>query len=217
MKLGYLRYPQRGWACTIALWMRELSLTDRRYVDAPCGDGIVSYWLARELHEARIEARDLSSQATALAAMGLCPWRTRVQVQQGAICDLATDSGNDVWLLINSLFLLPDPYGEIARLRLRFEYIVIVIPDIHARNYELYMRRSNAQRNPHALEPSMLNRKLSDLGYAEQRSTYLSPYASYAFDQPGLRRLAPPLLALMDPGPVSKGNYWLGLYRRVAH
>ncbi len=142
----YYRYPAQHWASDIRSILTQLSLDQASIIDAPCGDGVVSYWLMKKRIGKCFELYDLSERAISAASKMLRWTKTRdveLRIEHANIHDIPVDTGTeDIWLLINSLFLLPDIDELLRRMRRRARTIIGVFPCITSQNYKRYVAHS---------------------------------------------------------------------------
>jgi len=117
-------------------------------VDAPCGDGIITYWLSKVNTTASFELYDRSSDCLATARRLQPALTCHREADMAAVPARAADS---IWLLVNSLYLLPDPGGLMDRLRPRMKHILAVFPYTDHENYKAYFRKHPGEVNVSAM------------------------------------------------------------------
>jgi trans-aconitate methyltransferase len=146
---AYYRHPQYLWTAPLRQILETvLPDSDGTVIDAPCGDGIITYWLSRHSRGASFELYDRSA--------GSLSHVRRYQphlshVVQADMDDLPTREADSIWLLINSLYLLPDAGRIVERLRPRMKHVLAVFPYTDHANYRAYFRRHPGESNVSAM------------------------------------------------------------------
>ena len=70
--------------------------------------------------------------------------------------------GNDhTWLLINSLYCLPDSDKLISGAKDKFKYVIAVFPDVKSANYKYFIKKNPNFSNPSAIESKSNNTKVA--------------------------------------------------------
>ena len=134
----FYRHPVQRWAIEIRDVLTQLPVGDATIVDAPCGDGVIAYWLIKQGVGKRYELYDLSSRLTDRAAQ-MIDWpkskNFELRVEARDIHDIPLDGRtDDIWLLINSIFLLPDIDRMMERMRSRAKTIIAIFPIVTSKN-----------------------------------------------------------------------------------
>ena len=119
----YYRYPAHHWAADISQILTQTSMGDAAIIDAPCGDGIISYWLIKRGIRHRYELYDISERTIGVARR-MADWKKTRQLELHIepldIHQVPLGHGTeDIWLLINSLYLLPEIDQLLSRMRSR--------------------------------------------------------------------------------------------------
>ncbi|MGQ9662046.1 MAG: class I SAM-dependent methyltransferase [Kiritimatiellia bacterium] len=210
----YYRYPQYSWARELRLLLATLPTASTNIVvDAPCGDGIISFWLQRWLPATRFELYDLSERCIRAAAANL---PAKVKIVRADIHELPAEPGADVWLLINSLYLLPNAGVLLNRMRKRMAHILGIFPYLEHRNYRCYFRRFPTLTNPSAMTDEETVRLFRRCGYKllYRRSLTFIPFHCLAF--PGFDWFSHRLFNLLDAcfNRITSPCYWLALFER---
>ena len=103
--LRYYRYPQHAWAFHVSNALKLYSRSEK-VIDACCGDGIISYWLAHWHPETQFIGIDLEHNEDA------CSWIKQkcpnLDFIQGDINNEIPAYKGSTLLIINSLFVIPD-------------------------------------------------------------------------------------------------------------
>ena len=142
----FYRYPAQRWTVDIREILSQRSLENKTIIDAPCGDGVITYWLMKAGLGKRYELYDLSERAIAVAGRigdwsKAKPFEMHVECQD--IFKIPVDRGtDDVWLFINSLFLLPNIDELMSRMRPRAQTIIAVFPQITSQNYKGFVSQA---------------------------------------------------------------------------
>jgi hypothetical protein len=214
LALSYYYYPQYRWAKRLAQLLRRYLTPATTVVDAPSGDGVISYWLLESgRFRNSFELYDRSPELIAKAA----ELRT---VASGELtiapCDIGAipigDRTADLWLLINSLYLLPDIDQLLTRMRPRFQTVVGVFPYLDRENYRRYLQFSERWDNANAMTDRQTIDFFARHGYRLDHREDATFWSQYRWSFRGSRRL----LNLIDPLAAHRpGNYWLAVFSRV--
>lgn len=205
-------YPHYYWAWEIENVLRKYGLSpDATIVDAPCGEGLISYWLARAFPGNKFELVDQSGSAMTVAGR-LLPGARLIR---GDLYDQDMKEGSDVWLLINSLFLLPEPERIVRRMRSRASSIVGIFPYLEHSNYRCFMQDNPDFSNTSAMSQKETLAFFERCGYSTLTCFPLTPVPYHCMRVPFLNGILRRLYLLLDPVyPAEKGAYWLGVFNR---
>ena len=191
----YWRYPQATWASHVRGMLQRAGLTEgQAVVDAPCGDGIVSWWLEARLRSP-MEAWDLDTPWLATA-------RRRLRRTTVRTCDLRTvevAAGDDAWVLVNSLYCLPDVEAIVARMRPRFRHVVGVFPRLDHRNHACFLRRNPGYATASPMDEDGTLRLFERQGYTLREKREVGAIAHHCVPDWMPRRLVTRLLGAVDP------------------
>jgi SAM-dependent methyltransferase len=218
VNIRYFRYPQFLWARSIAAILARFAPPPLTIVDAPSGNGVVTYWLRRRHPQYRYILVDVSPDAIDVA---------RHNIKSAGVTFVCADIsdylqgaqlGPAVLLLINSLYLLPEPDRLMLNIRSRFETVIGLFPHIDRCNFRAFVRK-----NP-TFKHSLLLDRNATVDYFAQYSFHLiygsdiSTIHQHAI--PKVRVLYPilvrclnlvePIWALANP----EAAYWIGVFRR---
>ena len=214
LSLSYYYYPQYPWAKRLGMLLRPyLQDPATAVVDAPCGDGVITYWMLRSGHfKNPFELFDLSPEliAKAQTIRAAYPQLTATSADIGAI-PVAGRSA-DLWLLVNSLYLLPDIDGLVDRVRPRFRTVVGVFPYIDRENYRRYLQFTERWENANAMEDAETVRFFARHGYRLDHREDATHLSQYRWNVRGARRFLNVLDPLFQGRP---GNYWLAIFSRI--
>lgn len=213
--LSWLRssiYPHYYWAREIIKVLREHGISDNAtIIDAPCGEGIIAYWIAKSFPGNELMLIDRDKEALAAAAR-LLP---SAQIIHGDLFELPVARGDDVWLLINSLYLLPNPAKLVNLMHSQATLIVGIFPYLEHRNYRCFMKNNPDFENPHAMSQRETLNFFERCGYGNLSCTPLTPIPYHCMRLPTLNGLLRRLFLALDPLlPAQKGAYWLGVFER---
>jgi hypothetical protein len=215
----YYYYPQYHWARAIARDIVELNLPSQcTLYDAPCGDGVISYWLRqnRSLCHLKFELSDISEHSIANARRWAYRYSNVSVIKQDLNQLPPTSRSDDVWLLINSLFLFKDTAALVAKLRPRFQYIIGVFPHIARENYQLFLQRPNSSENPSAMDQRETISFFERQGYHLNKLSNHTFFSIYRYRIRSVRRIAHCLFNLLDPlFTGNHGYYWMGVFYRT--
>jgi SAM-dependent methyltransferase len=136
--LRYYRYPHYHWATMIGKIIEDIASDGATIVDAPCGDGAISYWLIRSNIGEEYELVDISVRSVDIAkrmyTLDMVK-DVRLSINCKNIFDIEPSSRDDIWLLINCLYLLPDIDRLLNQMRDRSRYVIGIFPYIDRKNY----------------------------------------------------------------------------------
>lgn len=206
----YFRYPQYIWASEIYSILKGIDkLNERRIVDAPCGDGIISFWLKRKLKNLQFELYDLSEECVEIARRFI----PDVNIICKDIFDVETKNRTeDVWLFINSLYCLKDGEMLIGRYSERMSYIIAVFPYIDHPNYHCFFKKNPDFINYSEMDQGQTIQLFRKHGYdlSFEKNVIHIPYYCYRNFRGKLM-----LLNIIDRFfKANSGAYWISLFKR---
>lgn len=140
------KYPQIIWSKEILLFLKKSSdYYKERIVDAPCGNGIIGYVVHKGLPKSNLILLDNDPNLynSIYAIKG-----ENVEIRVEDIFNLNLNSEHNTWLLINSLYCLPDSNKLISENRKYFEYVVAIFPRIQSRNFKHFSKKNPNFPNP---------------------------------------------------------------------
>jgi hypothetical protein len=208
--LYYFRYPQYLWANEIMAMIKRTGVSENTaIVDAPCGDGIISYWLQKEFGNKRLELYDLSP-ASVEAARKHIPG---VRIECKNIFELGSHNHPDaLWLFINSLYCLPDADKLVESLKPSMQYIIGVFPDINHQNYKYFCKDNPQFINPSAMDKPQTMDFFKKHGYNPVESKEVTFISNHHYRFKGKEKLFN-LLDLFFRWK-NTGAYWISLFKR---
>lgn len=120
---------------------KHIPLTARQIVDAPCGVGYVTYFLSKSFPNASFHGIDIDEQSIKEAQR---EWPSQnITYYQNDIYTFSFTEDYDVFLLINSLFLLPDPYKLMAKIKENLKpagSVIVIVPNIHSDHFKKFQQ-----------------------------------------------------------------------------
>lgn len=147
------KYPQNIWANEIvSVFRKGIIQHDINSVicDAPCGNGIIGNLVSRKLSEFKFTLLDNDPRLKS------SPYTQnlsdRISVINGDIFDYKPDGNSNTWLLINSLYCLPDAGRLIEGKKSSYRNIIAVFPDISTSNFRYFKIN-----NPDFPNPSLMD------------------------------------------------------------
>jgi len=128
-------YPQYNWAQALTDELKILPIRKEDvFFDAPCGNGVISYWLKKNFPRQKFELNDKSAFFSKIVYL----WSAKnknIQFKQNDLYNLPhSRKANDIWLLINSLYLFVNPRALIQNQKNRFKYIIGIFPYLEKQN-----------------------------------------------------------------------------------
>ena len=149
MKIWKHKYPQSIWASEIVKLLK--SNPDYSFgtiVDAPCGNGIIGNLVSKELDNPRILLLDNDT------SLSKSPYviNEKIDYRIEDIFEFQIEGNNNTWLLINSLYCLPDSDKLISGGKDKFKYIIAVFPNIKSSNYKYFIKKNPNFSNPSAID-----------------------------------------------------------------
>lgn len=141
------KYPQNLWAREIIRRLQKLNVSDdAAFVDAPCGNGIIAYFVKKAFPERKVWAFDLDEnllKSPYLQEGSLFPISKKADVFQEKV-----GGSDNVWLLVNSLYCLPDKERLLELNKSQFRHIICIVPDKDASNFKYFTHRNPEFGNP---------------------------------------------------------------------
>lgn len=145
-KLPYKhKYPQSKWGLKIVKILRLLNIDkSASIVDAPCGNGIIAWFVKSAMPDNPVMAFDLNEdllKSPYLENQNIRSLKLDVFKQQ-------LEGNNHVWLLINSLYCLPDKDELIEANKAYYKYIICLVPDSNKVNFKTFTKQHPDFQNP---------------------------------------------------------------------
>jgi hypothetical protein len=210
----YYRYPQYVWAKRIKTLVTEFIDTDNlTFLDAPAGDGVISFWLSKSFNNNPFILCDIDHGKMQRARRYIRG--TNVTLHEANLLELAAGNTN-VWLLINSLYLIDAIDVLFSRLAPLCPYLVAVCPHINHVNYKSFMARHPSFTNHHELTADETIAFFGEYGYSlmHKEDVINIPFHRYS-DNFATKAALRILFNALDP-LANKNNpaYWLAIFRR---
>ena len=177
-QLHRYKYPQYLFAKKINERIHCMKLeNDKIIIDAPCGGGETSYWLAKENQSAQVFGFDIDE-----LRIKTIPGYLKNKNLHFAFADIYNmpDIQKEkvaVFCLINSLFLLPDNSLLIKKLTqviYNGGHLFLIIPNIDGQNYKNFMKTEDNHINIYEYSVKSLIDFVSQYGFSH---VYTAPLA----------------------------------------
>jgi hypothetical protein len=215
-RILYYRYPQYVWAQRIKTLVKEFVDTDHlTFLDVPAGDGVISFWLSKSYANNPFVLCDIDHSKMQRAGRYLRG--KNVTVHEANVFELAVGNSN-VWLLINSLYLIDEIDLLFSRLAPLCPYVVVVCPRVDHVNYKSFMGKHPSFINHHELSIDETIAFFGKYGYAlmHQEDLINIPFHRYSDNV-----AAKAVLGILFNGLDRFANrndpaYWLAIFRREA-
>ncbi|MCX6250249.1 MAG: class I SAM-dependent methyltransferase [Bacteroidetes bacterium] len=133
----YYSYPQYIWALEIGKVLNKINKPGYLIIDAPCGDGIISYWLKKSTPN-NLLLCDISVEAIEKAKEHI----HGVEIYCDDINNIKVNDREAIWLLMNSFFLLPNMEELIRKLSNTVKYIICIIPNVNSKSFLLWRQEN---------------------------------------------------------------------------
>ena len=213
----FYRYPGQIWGAELRKIVAELPLENRTIIDAPCGDGGVAYWLIQAGIGKQYELYDLSERSIAVARR-MQQWEKakpiKLRIEACDILDVPAPEASDVWLLINSLYLLPNTDQLLRQMHNRAQTIIGIFPCTESANYQRYVSREPG-RNINAMSRDETIAYFAKHGYQLKHQKEFC-YAPLNYFNSKYARLA--ATYFLNPierfFPRREACYWMGVFDR---
>ena len=180
LKKYYFRYPQYLWAKEIFKFIKEYNLDKKLYFfDAPCGDGVISFWLSSWIKNGKFKLLDISEKSIKMAKQK----NERLDIQIGNVFEYENTSKQKyTWLFINSLFCLKNGENLIDRYKDDAKNIICIFPDIKHKNYKCHYEKYGFE-NPTPLNDDDTISAFQNFGYSLKKKKKITfiPYHCYDF------------------------------------
>lgn len=160
------KYPQNLWAKEINKsleWLLSEVSETSKIVDAPCGNGIIAYFVKQKFKKRRVLAFDINEEikkSTYLNNISCAP-----EYKVDDIFKKLVDGKDNIWLLINSLYCLPYKEKLLETHIDNYQYIIGVFPDIEADNYQYFVKQNPEFENPSAMTLDETEKFMHAKGY----------------------------------------------------
>ena len=209
----YYRYPQFIWAQEInKIFKSDIisNLHDRDIIDAPCGDGIISFWIKKN-YKNNISLYDIDKTRILIAQKNI----KDTAIFEENIFKMNLKTKNNIWLFINSLYCMQDKQDLLKNMSAQIEYIIAVFPYINHINYKTFV-----QQNPSFINHSEMNKDQTINFFKEfhyemvfNKDVTFIPF--YKKSIPYFKSLINIFNILFDRFNKNKsGAYWIGVFKK---
>ena len=206
----YYKYPQYLWAKEIYSIIEEYDiLNNRKIIDAPSGNGVISYWLYKNYNINDIELVDNNSQRLGAAKK----YMPSLKISCKDILEInCKDRNDDIWLFINSLYCLENGELVVSHLKNRFKYIIGIFPYIDHNNFKTFIEKNPGFKNPLELNEDDTVKLFRKSGYElifKKDITHI-PFHSYNYE------IIKKSFNILDKYfKSSAGAYWISLFKKI--
>lgn len=210
---NFYKYPQYGWAQEIINLLKKNSIEANNFIDAPCGNGEITYWLSKHFKESKFLGVDLDIRSIE-KAKGLI--RTpNSEFQNDNILKISSSNDNTTFLFINSLFLLPETNKVLDHISENCSYCVGLFPYVDRKNFKEFVRKRPSYQHTYLPSKSELIEKMSshnlnlidskDISFVHHHKFIKIPYL-YSF-------FLKVLNVFNFPFRSKDSAYWVGLFK----
>lgn len=219
--LRYYTYPGYLWAKEIHSLLPALIPNSSVILDAPCGDGIISYWLIKyHIKSNSFELYDISKKAIEKARHLIISQDTKIAknikiCRQDVFQIESKNKSEDTWLLINSLYCLPNIDELIDKFYDRIKFIIGIFPYIDHKNHKCFFRQFPNFKNISEMnDVGTINFfKKHNYNLIEKKDITFISY--FCFRNKYIFRIVSPILNIVDKfAHKQKGSYWIGVFER---
>jgi hypothetical protein len=212
----YFRYPQYNWAKEIKIILDSniiADVTGKNLIDAPSGDGVISFWLKKKINN-KFYLFDIEKTSIQIAQDKI----KGAVIQKENIIYLNLNPNENIWLFINSLYCMTDKTKLLKSMVNQMEYIIAIFPYINHLNYKTFF-----QQNPKFINYSEMDKEQTILFFKEfnydliydKDITYIPFYKIYnVFHY--FNSIINKICILLDRFFQSRhGAYWIGVFKRT--
>lgn len=184
-------YPRFLFAKQINLRVRERKFEGNLIIDAPCGAGLTSYWLAEKNQFAQVVGVD--NNVVEINSISDDFKRENLRFEAADIYQMLDNQKQKatVFCLINSLFLLPDNsllIQKINNVLYNEGQLFLIIPNIDGQNYKNFMKTEERTINIYEYTVKSLVEFMTKNGFSH---VYTAPVArAYFYGRKELKYLS---------------------------
>jgi hypothetical protein len=218
LNLWYYKYPQYLWVQELVKILPSTLMSGATIVDAPCGEGFVTYWLKAKFPANPFLMVDLDSGAIEKVRAHVSGANVR------SICgDLRVVLENENFtdatlLLINSLYLLPDPDGLMNLVRRKFKFVVGIFPHIDRKNFQAFLRKNPHYEHTCSMTEPQTVEFFARHGFSKVTTLDVGYIHNHALPRvPVVSALALRFFNLIEwglPRRPGAAAYWIGVFKR---
>lgn len=214
--LIYFRFPQYIWAKKICYIINEkVELKEFDLFDAPCGDGIVSYWVNKSHQGKNFILCDISRDKITAAKKYLA--EKNMEIYEGDIFDIDLKNNSYIWLLINSVYLIQNIDVLINKLSGYCPYIIAIFPHIDHENYSYFKKKNPEFVNHYEMNVDETIRFFSKNDYEViyKEDLISIPFHKYS-SNPAIKFFWGMIFNCVDRFIKNKNKaYWIAVFKRV--
>jgi hypothetical protein len=214
LKLFFV-YPQYIFAKHICkLIFRNIDTDDINFIDAPCGNGVISYWMSKYLPNSKFNLYDIDKNS--IDTFNTVNTNLNIVTEQKDIVDIDIDINHkktNILLLINSLYLLTERDSFIENLT-GVDYIVGVFPNINGKNFDCFLNYIYKNEfEIDAMTVEQTNVFFKEKGYEMIEGSYIISNNFYCMK---FKRIMRRVLIFFDtPNEDIKNAYYAAIYKKV--
>ncbi len=162
MNIWKHKYPQNIWANEIVKILKSnTEYTHGMIVDAPCGNGIIGNLVSKEFDNLNLLLLD--NDTSLLKSPYVLNEGIEYKIED--IFEFDIEGNDNTWLLINSLYCLPDSEVLLSGKRDKFKYIIAVFPIIGSSNYKYFTKKHPEFSNPSSKDIKSTIQLFNQCGY----------------------------------------------------
>lgn len=218
----YRTYPHKKWADEIySILNKHLNTTGCSIIDAPCGNGVITYWLLKKGIASNFLLIDLAEKGIQIAKNNLVTLTSSQQIEIINADIYRTNSlrSDDIWLLINSLYVFNDLTKLMEVMKKRVNFIIGIFPYLDRKNYLCLkkLRPVVEKINYSGMSAGDTIDFFSKQGYKmlQKKDITFIPFYCHRLNRPLLKFIISQLYIQMDNFYRNKnGYYWLGVFKR---
>jgi len=165
-QLKSIHIPQSTFSLEIENELNHIRSFNRidSIVDCPCGSGAVTIPLIKKFNKTNFYCYDISKYEIKRFTDNI--QRQNLEINFGNIFDKnLLREPCDVWLLVNSLFLLDDLNGLFLNLK-KSSIVIVIIPNIHSNAYKKF-NEENIGVNKHSLTADQVSVLFKNNNFSE--------------------------------------------------
>ena len=209
------KYPQYNWASDIAELISEYEIDESidQFYDVPGGAGFISSNLAK-VFDKKFYVYDIDD--TKIASGKKLLGTEKIQIENKDLYK-TTFKPKSLWLLINSLYLLPNIESVIAANKKNTPYIIGVFPYTDSKNYLHFKTKIDPNLNSNEMTKAQTLDffRVNDYELVGSRDTTYFNYLLLS-NIPLAKHIAAILFTFLEKCLKLKGKlYWVGVFKRV--
>ncbi len=166
MKSFFHKYPQNIWANAIISLFKNGTVKADPFsclYDAPCGNGIIGNLVFKGLKNKKMIMLDNDERLLQSPYIQIDDPNFKYTV--GDIFAYEPEGTDNVWLLINSLYCLPDTEKLLVSKKIFFKFIIGIFPDIESSNFTYFRKKNPEFKNPSLMDKDQTIAFFLKVGY----------------------------------------------------